>query len=173
MCSCICVLALYYLWHSRSQLTNTMFNPNPIPVSDHNSNPTSNTNPNSTSHATSTPSTTLKLLHQNPSFQPFSGEGKTYSALTFLEACENSMKNSHITSGTDKTSFIRSSLKSKFVPSTMMQSSAFVSKLLHYSYSTSRASFLTAFGLTQHHDSLRWAFHHADSLTTQLSNSVL
>ncbi len=131
----------------------------------------SNSNPNSTSHATSTSSTTVKLLLQNPSFQPFSGEDVTYSALTFLEACEDSMRNLYITSDTDKIAYLRSNLKSNSVASTMMHSSAFTPKLINCSYSTFRANFLTAFGLTQHHDSLRWVFRHADSLTTQLGTS--
>ncbi len=81
------------------------------------------------------------------------------------------MRNSHITSDIDKIAYVRSNLKSNSVASTMMQSSAFVPKAINYSYSTFRANFLTAFGLTQHHDSLYRAFCHADSITTQLGTS--
>ena len=121
----------------------------------------------------STPSLTptIRLLHQTPSFKPFSGEDASSSALTFLESCEDSMRNSNVTNDADKISFVRSNIKPDSLASDMMQASSFTPKLLNYDYAVFRENFLKTFGSTKHHDSMQWTFRLADALTSQLGTS--
>ncbi len=89
----------------------------------------------------------IKLLHQNTSIKIFSGEDANYSALSFSEACGDSMGNSNITTDSDKTAFVRSNLTCDSLASQMMQASSFTRKLINYDYSVFRKNFLTAFGI--------------------------
>ena len=131
------------------------------------------TMPSSDLPSPSTPSTstplppTIRLLHQAPSFQPYSGDD-SFTALTFLQSCEDAMRNSNVTNDADKIAFVRSNLKPNSLASDMMQASAFNPKLLNYDYTVFRKNFLTTFGSAKHQDSMNWVFHLAESLTTNL-----
>ena len=91
-----------------------------------------------TSTTSTTTNTTIKLLHQAPSFKPFSGDDPSYSALSFLESCEDSMCNSNITLDADKIAFIRSNLKPDSLASDMMRASCFNPKLINHDYAVFR-----------------------------------
>ena len=114
---------------------------------------------------------TFKLLHHDPSIQKFSGDDiSLYSPLQFLQQCEDSIRNSNITSGVDKISFVRSQLQPGSIAADLMSASAFNPKLLNYDYSAFRSNFLQAFGTPQQPDSLQWVFDGADSLTTNFGS---
>ena len=113
---------------------------------------------------------TIKLLHQDPSIKKFSGEDDTYSALQFLQACEDQMVNTNIATGADKISFVRSQLTPDSLASDMMLAHAFDSKALNYDFSQFRKNFLEAFDSTQQQGSFQWIFQLADALPSDLSS---
>ena len=116
-------------------------------------------------------SPTFKLLHHDPSIQKFSGEDiSLYSPLQFLQQCEDSIRNSNVTSGVDKISFVRSQLQPGSIAADLMSASAFNPKLLNYDYSAFRSNFLQAFGTPQQPDSFQWIFDGADSLTNNFGS---
>ena len=113
---------------------------------------------------------TIKLLHQDPSVKKFSGEDDTYTALQFLQACEDQMVNTNITTGADKISFVRSQLAPDSLASEMMLAHAFDAKALNYDFSQFRMNFLEAFDSTQTQGSFQWIFQLADTLPSDLSS---
>ena len=114
---------------------------------------------------------TFKLLHHDPSIQKFSGEDiSSYSPSQFLQQCEDSIRNSNITSGVDMISFVRSQLLPGSIAADLMSASAFNPKLLNYDYNAFRSNFLQAFGMPQQPDSLQWVFDGADSLTNNFGS---
>ena len=114
---------------------------------------------------------TFKLLHHDPSIQKFSGEDiSVYSPLQFLQQCEDSIRNSNITSGVDMISFVRSQLQPGSIASDLMSASAFNPRLLNYDYNAFRSNFLQAFGTPAQPDSLQWVFDGSDSLTTNFGS---
>lgn len=120
---------------------------------------------------TSSPgSVTIKLLHQDPSIKKFSGDDVAYTALQFLQACEDQMVNTNITTGADKISFVRSQLVSDSLASDMMLAHAFDPKALNYDFSQFRKNFLEAFDSAQQQGSFQWIFQLADTLPSALSS---
>ena len=115
-------------------------------------------------------STTIKLLHQEPSLKRFSGEDSAHSPLIFLQQCEDAMRNSSIVEDVDKISFIRSQLVHDSLASVMMRANCFNTSVIGCSYTKFKENFLTTFGTTQDNASLQWSFRLADSLTTNLGN---
>ena len=109
---------------------------------------------------------TIKLLHQNPTITPFDGEDITsYSPVQFLQMCDDVIINSHIQSGGDKISFVRSHLVPGSLASDLMSAAAFEPQLLNYDYEQFKINFLKIFGVVQTKDSFDWAFTAANSLT--------
>ena len=113
---------------------------------------------------------TIKLLHQDPSIKKFSGEDDTYSALQFLQACEDQMVNTNISTGADKISFVRSQLTPNSLATDMMLAHAFDPKALNYDFSQFSKNFLEAFDSTPHRGSFQWIFQLTDALPTDLSS---
>ncbi len=81
------------------------------------------------------------------------------------------MRNSNITTDSDKIAFVRSSLTFDSLASQMMQASSFTPKLIDCDYLAFRENFLKTFGILQHHASMQWTFHLADPLTCQSGTS--
>lgn len=131
--------------------------------------PTGQTPTSSSTHDTPI-STTIKLLHQEPSLRRFSGEDTSYSALAFIQQCEDAMRNSNVTSSADKISFVRSQLVPDSLAFDMMLASHFRPDLLNYDYDKFKQNFVNVFGACQRDDSLQFPFRLAESLTTQLGN---
>ena len=114
---------------------------------------------------------TFKLLHHDPSIQKFGGEDIShYSPLQFLQQCEDSIRNSNITAGVDKISFVRSQLLPGSIAADLMSASAFNPKSLNYDYQAFRSNFLQAFGMPQQPDSFQWIFDGAESLTSNFGS---
>lgn len=127
--------------------------------------------PNTSSSMTPVLSTsTINILHQNPTIKPFPGQDYTYSAITYLTFCEDAMCNSSVTFDSEKISFIHSNLVSGLLVAKMMQPSAFDSKHIGHNYAVFRKNFFKVSGLVQQQDFLQWIFHLADSLTFSLGS---
>lgn len=73
-------------------------------------------------------------LHQNPSFRLFNGEDPSYSALEFLNSCEDAINNSNVTDGKEKFSFVRCNLNSEPEAARMMSAAAFDSRKIKNDY---------------------------------------
>ena len=146
--------------HSDSTMSRS---PSPVTSSLTGQQPTSSSVP-----AANTP--TIKLLHQEPSLKRFSGEDSAHSPLTFLQQCEDVMRNSSIVEDADKISFIRSQLVQDSLATVMMRANCFNTAVIGCSYAKFRENFLTTFGTSQDNASLQWSFRLADSLTTDLGN---
>lgn len=116
----------------------------------------------------SIPTAFIKLLHQDPSLKKFSGDDPNYSAITFLQQCEDSIKNSSVTQDGDKISFIRSHIVHGSLAEELMRANAFNTSVNELSYAQFRDNFLLTFGSSQEIEPLLWSFHLADSLTTKL-----
>lgn len=80
------------------------------------------------------------------------------------------MCNSDVTTKSDKISFIHSNLVKHSLAAQMMQASTLDPTHIDHNYAIFRPHFLEVFRLEQHHDSLEWIFHLADSLTTGLGS---
>lgn len=74
-------LAAHYFMRSGRTLALSFSRLQPIGTIPNTDNSTPYTNTSSTSNTTSTSPTTVKFLHQNPSFNSFSGEDLAYCAL--------------------------------------------------------------------------------------------
>ena len=115
--------------------------------------------------------TTFKLLSHDPSIQKFGGDDVSqYSPLQFLQLCEDNMRNSNITSGSDKIAFVRSQLQPGSIAANLMSASAFNPKALNFDYQVFRSNFLQAFGMPQQPDSFQWIFDGAQSLTNNFAS---
>ena len=115
-------------------------------------------------------SPTIKLLHQDPAIKKFSGEDDRYTALQFIQACEDQMVNSSITTGADKISFVRSQLTPDSLASDMMLAHAFDPKALNYDFLQFRTNFLEAFDHTHTQGSFQWIYTMSDALTKDMGN---
>ena len=113
--------------------------------------------------------TTIRLLHQDPSVKRFTGNDPTYSALSFLEACEDCMVSSNICSDADKISFVRSQLVPNSRASELMHASCFNSILLGHNYAKFRENFLRTFGSRQVDDVFSFVYRFADSISSSPS----
>ena len=112
----------------------------------------------------------ITLLHQEPSIKRFSGENLCeYSALNFLQACEDTMTGSSLETGSDKISFVWSQLVTGSLAAEMMSASAFSIQNLDGNYEQFRTNFLQAFGTTATND-FQWTYRYVDSLQTNLGN---
>ena len=80
------------------------------------------------------------------------------------------MCGSNVTCDADKISFVRSQLVPKSLAFTLMTASGFDPKHLKYNYAQFRTNFLQIFGVPVSPDSLQFAHHFAESLTSNLSN---
>lgn len=89
--------------------------------------------------------TTIKLIHQNPSFRCFSGTDPDYGPSSFLQSCEDAMRNTDITQEADMIAFVRSHIEQDSLAWCLMSASAFSPRHLGDSYSAFRANFLEAF----------------------------
>ena len=132
-----------------------------------------NTTTTTASTTAATPTTmsppTIKLLHQNPTITPFDGEDITsYSPVQFLQMCDDVIINSHIQSGGDKISFVRSHLVPGSLASELMSAVAFDPQLLNYDYEQFKINFLKIFDVVQTKDSFDWAFTAANCLNDNL-----
>ena len=124
--------------------------------------------PSPTSTLPSPKMSTLKILPTTAAIRPFNGVDPDYSALEFLQICEDVMNNSSTTDDLDRISFVRSRLQPGSKAINQMQARAFTKPLEDKDYKQFRTHFLECFGDGAEHNLIQGV----NSVVEQISAAV-